>query len=680
MTAKGLWKWFRKHEKMILAAIVVLIVPAFGLGSILVTSVAQSAESDTAFEIDGDEIDFHEVAKLKRRFFSLVTSYITFTRSRSQNSPAQRVDNVDIMKHVRLLREAREAGIQVTEAEIDDMITKYAEASMRFPCLLSSQQFLTDHEALIYSHTPSFHIMFRINPGREGFERKLYLQYLNRMGITEEEFRTTVREILLILKLKYFMWSTTIVSTEKAFAKYGNENISKRCAYVRFDASDFKVDGEEVDRKELEEYYQKNSTKFLEPHRRKIEYFQVASEDIERRASPTLKDTRAYYEREKDVMFREAVKKETPPKKDENKEGKQEGTGEKKEGNKDEGAEKKDQGPKGDEGDPGQGGEVDEAAKEGAEEKVEKEEVKYVPFEKAKDKIEKLLKEQMAQEYLSTLMGRLVDTVRRLEAGVRENREDFPDPNEGLRTQIDFDKISRNVAATREWTKPYTGFRVGVVREERFLSKEEMVEALGKIGKKISEESFHPGILTIGNVIPVTGGFVAVRVVAEKLPYVEKIENIEAKVTEEFLLDRALERAFEKAGKVRGKMMTSSFDEVARIDNLKVLETGFFRISDKEVPGTGDFPPVGEAPFFVGAAFSVETEQIRRPVREESLKAVFLIREIEKKLPSPAEMKKQQREDLIDKERKTAWEEVNRPWGDEFRKHHEIKDKTRDRK
>ncbi|MHC4600287.1 MAG: peptidylprolyl isomerase [Planctomycetota bacterium] len=728
MTAKGLWKWFRRHEKMILAAIVVLIVPAFGFGSILVASVARQSEPTTAAKIDGVEISYQDLQKLKQRFLNLVQDYIVhFAKPRARGGSVPKVGNNDLFKHVRLVKEARDVGIRVTEGEIDEVITKWPTTSMTYPFLLSAEQFLTQQEKALYFETLRFQLQWRILPRQGAFSPTQYAQYLSRMHLTESDFRKTVEEILAVLKFKYFLWSSTVVSTDRAYERYAKENVKHRCAYVRFDASDFKIEGEEVDRETLVAHYGKNQVRYQEPHRKQVEFFHVQVEDIKKRVkkSVTEEEMRAFYEREKEVLFRAPVEKKEEKEDEKEEEEKKVDPGEEKKGDEAKEEEKKEQpekkeekkeqsgekkaggngsgngGAKGAQKPPEKAGEkkaayekkdvdkekdadekkdADKDKNKDATEKKEPEPVKVLPFKDVRDTINERLTEQKAQDYLSNLMGKLVGRIRGLERGIREDPGTFRDRFQALRTEIDLVSIRRNLAASDDWTRPYKGFRVGLVQDDRFLSREELRGAFGVVGPRIADAVFSAQRLQISDVTSVPGGFISFRVVDERHPITKPFEEIQDQVRDDYFLGKGLERALEKAKEVRGKMTSSSFEEAVREANLKTRETGFFGSRDAEVPGTGDHPAVGAAKNFIAAAFSVETEPVSRPVQERELGSVFLLKVLKRKKPGPAEMKAVDRDRLLEQERKGSWAEVNRPWGEQFKKNHEIIDKTRDRK
>ncbi|MHC5038422.1 MAG: SurA N-terminal domain-containing protein, partial [Planctomycetota bacterium] len=200
MTAKGLWKWLRKHEKKILAAIVVLILPAFGFGGILVQSCRSKPEERAAVEIDGRDYSFREIQALKRRFFNLVSSYMDYSSSRSRQQSKEKVTNEDIFKHIQLVREAEAAGIRVSDKEIDDYLRDYSKVSIAYPHISKANQFLSSHELLVYTHTIAFQVIYHIAPQGTGYSEANLKRYLGRFGLKKEQFRKTIREIMAVLK------------------------------------------------------------------------------------------------------------------------------------------------------------------------------------------------------------------------------------------------------------------------------------------------------------------------------------------------------------------------------------------------------------------------------------------------------------------------------------------------
>ncbi|MHC5038858.1 MAG: hypothetical protein ACYTHM_16230, partial [Planctomycetota bacterium] len=307
--------------------------------------------------------------------------------------------------------------------------------------------------------------------------------------------------------------------------------------------------------------------------------------------------------------------------------------------------------------------------------------VKVKPYEDpdVQKEIEKKLSEKAARDYLEALLRRISETVKRLEMGIRKNPQLRRNPDPSLRSEIDFERIARKVAEDREWTRPYYHYRPRTFRETRFLSREEMRDALGAIGPRIADKAWELGRLTTSDVIAVPGGYVVFRTLEDQPEKVLPLEEIREKVLEDYRLEKALERAQEKAKEIEKRMRASSFDAVAREETLKVQETVFFRSGDGTIPGDGEHPPVGEAPNFIAAAFSPDLQGVSRPVTERDMGSVFLLHVVQKLDPSPAEMSAQDRRQFVDESRRNLWNEVNKRWGEDFKKTFKVVDYTRDR-
>ncbi|GEM_PF-2623703 len=639
MTSKKLWKWFRKHEKMILAAIVVLIVPAFGFGGILIATVSRSMERTEAAVIDGEEISRTEFDQAQSLLARLVRVYVNFLKARGYAREEHNLESADVFKHILLLQQAEKADIRVTDEEADRAIEHYLETAQTAPYLVKSGEFLTPHEQLLYAQTLSHHVMFGILRGKE-FSEKKYASFLGRMRLKEEEFRNFVKEVFTVLKFKYYLWNSVRIPASQAFEAYKEDHVAHQCAYVRFDAEDFEAPSETIEPDEIRAHYTNHVNRFRDPVRKRVEVAVGRIADLTDRTVLSEQEKERFYRENRDVLFR-APEDEA----EEEKEGEEDANG-------------------------------DEEEAEPAEEAPV-----YLDYasEEVQAEIQKRLSERKARDFLDRLFHRISAAVKRTEESIRRDPSTFQDPRESLRTEIRYARFAENVAEDPDWIAPYMGYELETYRTEKAYAREEMREALGAVGPRIADKAWELRALTTSDPIPIPGGTAIFRVLEVVPATVPPLETIEDEVLEDLRLSRALDAALARAREVRQKMLASSFEAAAREANLEVRKTVYFKAGDASVPGDGEHPPLGEVPNVITAAFSMGTQDVSRPVMERNAGAVFLLEVVDRKYPDPSEMPDAELERLLEKERQKVWEDVNAPWGDDFRGHHEIEDLTRGR-
>ncbi|MCU0722984.1 MAG: SurA N-terminal domain-containing protein, partial [Planctomycetes bacterium] len=415
MTAKSMWKWLRQHEKMILAGIVVFILPAFGFGGIMISWIIRSQEKTVAAVVDGREITVEEFNALKRRFVPLVDSFQRFVAGRYGAQREIKVENPDLWKHVAMVEEAGKSGIRVPETEVREIIEDYPKAYEKLPHLKNAYSFLSQKEILMYAQMLNYHAYFSIAM-QDKYTKEKYEKFLTRFQLTDDAFRTTVREILTILKFKYFLWRTAIVPTSRAFDAYKGKHVSVKCNYLRFDREAPAAPEAEIPEKDLLEHYEKNRQTFEEPTRKTVEYLYARVEDLTRRVKLTAEEKRAFYEAEKTNLFR------APPAEKKA----DEAPGEKKA--EAPGGEKKEEGGAGEKkAGPGEGEKKGEAAP--GEKKAEAPAPAFKLFEDpdVQAEIAKRLSDRAARQFLEALMGRLSKTLKSLEEEIRRKAHDYPE-------------------------------------------------------------------------------------------------------------------------------------------------------------------------------------------------------------------------------------------------------------
>jgi parvulin-like peptidyl-prolyl isomerase len=163
-------------------------------------------------------------------------------------------------------------------------------------------------------------------------------------------------------------------------------------------------------------------------------------------------------------------------------------------------------------------------------------------------------------------------------------------------------------------------------------------------------------------------GFVVAMIADIQKEHIKPLEDVQTMIRNILLRIKKKEIAGQLCAEARQKMtLPEDFEKVAAQDSLEIKETTYFTRNDF-IPG------VGREPSFVGAAFSLEPNQISNPV--EGTRGYFLIKLLDKTKIDEADFEQQKMmiyNQLLFQKKQRAFME----WYNELKKKADIKDYRR---
>ncbi len=288
-----LTSWFRKHERLLLSVVVVMLMISFGVLGTIQGLVGRSAQNFGTIRGDVVEVGDMEGALITLRAARLLNmtepqmlSYLQFVDVpagvtnvlATLSSEFRRfvfgehpeVSQESGWRYLVLLREAEYAGIGATPAEAGEII----------------------------SALPAFQ-------GQDGFNRSALQAFLASSGMSENSLTVAVTDLARIAKLIAMRREAAMSSTAEAWAAYAFANEKMRARYVELDGSSFKplVEVPDADVREFYEAHKEEmpseaegSFGYMAPERVRIEYATVRAEGLVDDVEVTDEEIAEYYE------------------------------------------------------------------------------------------------------------------------------------------------------------------------------------------------------------------------------------------------------------------------------------------------------------------------------------------------------------------------------------------------
>lgn len=161
-------------------------------------------------------------------------------------------------------------------------------------------------------------LSFQIFGGKPNISsEQLIIILCNNFNVNRDQLLQTIKEVMRIHKLDFFLKNSVRVTTEEAWQRYSLENEKVKIKYASFNTADF-VDTVSVTDAEIEAFYNKNkdvlpdkltgSYGYKEPEKVKIEYIMANYNELEKRVNITDDEMLKYYEENKEVEFRENIR------------------------------------------------------------------------------------------------------------------------------------------------------------------------------------------------------------------------------------------------------------------------------------------------------------------------------------------------------------------------------------
>ncbi len=637
----GMWAWFQRNEKILLTAIIIGIFPTFGFGTVVISALTGELKDDTAAIIDGDAVPMSVYNEYTRRYLLPLQNFVRSMKSHPQWGGFfgrwEGIGNEIVWKRIAVLKEAGQAGIIVPDAELKDYVTDFFEFENKY----SYQLYIgagPDEDSLEYYRTMFFFqgVYNRSEDGKKmTFDAKRYETAVKGMNLSLEEFERTLREDLVIKKLRYYAELPNIIPVNDIYEKFRKEKEEVRIQFLRFDVDRFEPPAEEVKEADLELFYQSNRRKFEDPPKRSFECVFAPTARLEALIDPSEAEMKAHYEANKDKFKEPADPKEK----------------------------EKEQKP----GEP-----------------PAKPEPKYKPFENedVRSAIRKELIRKKAGDTLKDFMKELADRLKSVETRIRtENAASREGLIKHLREDIVFsdmaDQINRNVS---KWKiAQYPAYRVDALQSEGLFSKDEIRERFGAIGVRIADKVFETEILTVKEPLSVSEGYILFRGIEDRGPTAPPLATIRDRVIAERKNQKRIDLARARAEEMRKKMATSGFNAVAAAEGLKISKSRFFEKKAVSVPGDGDNPPLGQASAVISTAFTLRGDEVSPVINEPEFGAVYLIQVVERKTPSKEDMSIDDFGRLRSEDERGSRSGIQDRYGPKWEERHKVEDLLRNR-
>lgn len=243
--------YMRRHQKTVLWAIVIVIVPVFCLWGVL--STRGRRRGGTAGYVMGRRIprwEFHD-------------AYVRWLRTATLFGQDQRLDEKQMWDRYSIAVTADIWGIQVPEKEIVDRVTN----------------------------------TFR-RKGR--FDLKNVEDILRQRGLTLDDYEKTTQEMLMQTWLLGSIAGAAKVTDDEARQIYRFEKGTATVSVVRFEAKDFEKDVT-ADPGDVRHFFARNSAQYRIPEKYRFEYAGVKLKDLEEELEITDKDLQEYYDQNKEL-------------------------------------------------------------------------------------------------------------------------------------------------------------------------------------------------------------------------------------------------------------------------------------------------------------------------------------------------------------------------------------------
>jgi len=652
--------WFRKHRKKLLGFLAVFLMITWGMGS----SILRFATKRDAGILFGRKVPLPEFMEMMTRWRAAIF--------RSQVDRGRAIDLT--WRQMMYLHEAKRYGLGASREEV----AAYALYTLRAPNINDEQR---------------------------------YRAYLRMIGLTEQAYEQTIREAVMVRKLRELIASTVKISRDEAWQRYANDNTKVKVCYLKLQPADF-VGLVEVTEKELRDFYAKHRTRFRneetgepgykEEEAVRVAYVMARYDDLAKTVKVTDKELLDYYNEHKEEFKLPPVEKQPPaPKKDDKSKAKKNAAagkeGEKKEKPAGKGGKSGKKGTlKG--GEKGQAGGDGESAKTktqtsgkakakaktsgkaeaaptakeraGAKPSTEgktavagkktagkKAEVKYKPFKDVKEEIRKKLAMEKARSLVDELMDRADRAV-----------QDALDRSE----IVDLKKVAERVDKER------LVYSVSEFVPVKDVGK--LIKGCPDFAREVNERDEKDPPSTI---MRCAEGKFIFRLVARRPPRVLSFDEARPKVEEDLKLDKAFRRCVTVANEIvklapngpMSKVLELAKERVdkSRAEKLAVEESKLFTRPKSFGFGGGDTLHAfdtgleGDHPNFAETAFSLEGDKVGVAIEEGKAAACYLMQLAEKEAAKPEEFKAQE-EQLLERYRYEKMGEVLALWQSELEK------------
>ncbi len=286
-------RYFRRYEKWIFWGIVIVILPTFSVTGIMFSTCGQR-DTAPAGKIYGEEVPdetFRVAQERLGRFYQVI-------------APGRQERDDDIVwNHLIFLRQAEEAGVQVSDDELAEEVRRrfkdrdqarraYERFEKEFPGFARAQSW--QRERILQQ-------LYMEEAANAKFSREEYEKTLEAVKLDPVEFEATLRERMRIEKLVKLVQASGKPDPEKVYESFQEEAHRRKAAYVVFKSDDHKPDEGKTSVEELKKYYDRHGDRFREPRKVDVEWVAVKAAGFEKDVPPlTEKELETRYEGQKE--------------------------------------------------------------------------------------------------------------------------------------------------------------------------------------------------------------------------------------------------------------------------------------------------------------------------------------------------------------------------------------------
>jgi len=277
-------KLFRKYEKYIFWGIVFVILPAFPISGIMLSTCGQSGPRPVG-ELYGKTVYGDRFEQERSRL----------ARFRQVFGGGDMRDEM-IWDHLAFLEQADRAGIEVSDDELSTEAQRIYRDSV-------AQRKAIERIRAEFGEVRDQNMLERIFQyvkneefPKTVFDFEGYTLLLKNAQIAPAEFERTLRELLRIQKLHELVRAGAKPDVEKLYEAYQDQNHKRKAVYVAFRGEDFPL-GATASADELRKHYDKAPDRYREPARVSIEWLSVPIDAFEKDVpAPSEQELLARYE------------------------------------------------------------------------------------------------------------------------------------------------------------------------------------------------------------------------------------------------------------------------------------------------------------------------------------------------------------------------------------------------
>ena len=265
----GFNNWFRRNQKKVYI-VMIFAMGAWGIGTSAIYFIPQKAIGT----ISGEKVTRDQLADFDTRWRRILLSRV--------QGPVLDL----VWKQMVFERESNRSGIVVTDSDI---------------------------------YTGLQDLSLQIFGGKTNIDNESLVRLMcNTFNVNRNQLLQTIKEVMGIHKLDYFLKRGVKVTTDELWQRYALENEKVKIKLASFEAEDF-INTVNVTEDEVKEFYNKYKENFpdisigtygyKEPEKVKVEYIMANYNELRKNVNITDEEMLKYYEENKETEFKESEKK-----------------------------------------------------------------------------------------------------------------------------------------------------------------------------------------------------------------------------------------------------------------------------------------------------------------------------------------------------------------------------------